>query len=115
MRKTMLGKVAKEARNDMRYSQEKLAELLDVSTRHIRDIETGKKMPSYETLYALITTLGIDANQIFYPEKHMDGNEAARMCRTLERLLNLCDTYQLQVLLATASALLNESESGPDG
>ena len=49
----------------MGLSQEELAEKIDKSTSFIGQVERGECFPKFETLQALISCLGIDANEIF--------------------------------------------------
>ena len=45
-----IGKTLKEIRRSNGYTQEKLAEAIEVSVRHISDIEQDRAKPSYEVL-----------------------------------------------------------------
>ena len=41
------------------YSQERLAEAVDLSTSYVSEIETGKKRPSMKTLEKIAAVLGV--------------------------------------------------------
>lgn len=49
----------------MGLSQEQLAEKIDKSTSFIGQVERGECFPKFETLQALVSCLGIDANELF--------------------------------------------------
>ena len=59
------GKRVREYREILGYSQEKLAELADVSTNTINSIENGKTFVKYSTLKKLSSALNISACDLF--------------------------------------------------
>lgn len=60
-----IGKTIQEIRKSNGYTQEKLAEAVEVSVRHISDIEQDRVKPSYEILIRICNLFGIGLNQIF--------------------------------------------------
>ena len=60
-----IGKVLQSIRKSYGYTQEKLAEYVDVSTRYIGDIEQDKAKPSYEVLVKICNLFNIGLDQIF--------------------------------------------------
>lgn len=58
-------KTIQEIRKSNGYTQEKLAETVEVSVRHISDIEQDRVKPSYEILIRICNLFGIGMNQIF--------------------------------------------------
>jgi transcriptional regulator with XRE-family HTH domain len=66
----LLAENVKLARKRMGISQMRLAELCDLSTSYIGDIELGKKFPSPENLERLSEALGLRPYQLIYePEE----------------------------------------------
>ena len=63
----------KENRQKKRFTQEKLAEIADISLRYIAMLELGKNFPSGEMLEKLAKALDIEAFQLFYPLATLDG------------------------------------------
>jgi transcriptional regulator with XRE-family HTH domain len=63
-----LGTNIKRYRTRYRWSQEELAEKLNISTNFLCSIEIGKKWLSPLTLVKLANTLHIDAYELFKPE-----------------------------------------------
>lgn len=57
-----LGEKVRLKRHKMGYTQEKLAEICDISTGFLGHIESGTRAPSLETLYSLACALhsGVD-------------------------------------------------------
>jgi transcriptional regulator with XRE-family HTH domain len=66
----LLAENIKLARKRMGISQMRLAELCDLSTGYIGDIELGRKFPSAENLERLSEALGLRPYQLIYePEE----------------------------------------------
>jgi transcriptional regulator with XRE-family HTH domain len=57
----------KARRSEMRITQEKLAEMVDVSYQMIHDIEGGRTWVSDKTLQNLSTALEVDIHELLYP------------------------------------------------
>lgn len=65
--KQNLATAVRDARTELGLSQEKLAEILNIDSRTILNIEAGRGNPKFEKLYPLITYLKIPADKIFNP------------------------------------------------
>jgi transcriptional regulator with XRE-family HTH domain len=100
----ILGKIIRDARINKNLTQDKAAEMLDISPRHFQYIENGDKKPGYELLCRLIHKLDISPDAIFYPQNEVNSPELA----DLFRKIRLCDKHQIAVLRATTEALLNK-------
>ena len=66
--KQNLAAAVREARTELGLSQERLAEILNIDSRTILNIEAGRGNPKFEKLYPLITYLKIPASKIFDPD-----------------------------------------------
>lgn len=97
-----LGNIIKQARQRADITIENLAEKVGVTDRYIYRIENEGKKPSYEILYKIIQVLYIDPDLIFYPEKLTKDSEV----EDLLRMLYNCDARSLEVVKATAKALI---------
>ena len=60
-----IGKYLKMIRKSNGYTQEKLAESIDVSVRYISDIEQDRSMPSFEVLIRICNIFKISLDQVF--------------------------------------------------
>lgn len=58
-----LGNAVKEARTESKLTQEQIADMLDIDSRTISQIERGLGNPKLETLYPLIRILNVDAKE----------------------------------------------------
>ena len=65
-----IGLRVKKCRRDIGLTQEKFAELIDVSPHYIYEIERGSKTMSLDTLDRIITTLNISADYLLYGSLH---------------------------------------------
>ncbi|WP_083826802.1 helix-turn-helix domain-containing protein [Stomatobaculum longum] len=74
-----------------------------MSERYLYRIENEGKRPSYNILYRMIRTLNVSADIFFYPEKRTDDTEVDHLLRMLFN----ADERALEVIKATATALIN--------
>lgn len=101
-RELELGDVINAAREKSDLTVEALAEKVGVTERHLYRIENNEKKPSYELLHKLIRELSITPDSIFYPERLSTDSEVENLIRFLYN----CDERSLQVIKATAKALI---------
>ena len=97
------GKIIKVARQRSELTIEELAERVGITERYLYRIENENKKPSYDVLYRLIRELSISPDLIFYPEKPSKESEV----ENLIRMLYNCDERSLEVIKATAKALID--------
>ena len=60
-----IGKNIQKIRKSFGYTQEKLAEIADVSTRYISDVEQDRANPSYEVLIKICNHFNIGLDEVF--------------------------------------------------
>ena len=60
-----IGKIIQQIRKSNGYTQEKLAEAIEVSVRYISDIEQDRAKPSYEILIKICNLFKISLDQIY--------------------------------------------------
>ena len=70
--KKLLGKRIKELRTKRGFSQEQLAEMIDVGQRNLSKIECGNNFVTAETLSKLLAALNIEAKELFDFNHHND-------------------------------------------
>ena len=79
MKKTSLIKIGKniqKIRKSNGYTQEKLAEEIEVSVRYISDIEQDKSKPSYEVLIKICNVFQISLDQFFSEYLNIKENKS---------------------------------------
>lgn len=98
-----LGDVMKAARQRENITVEALAEKLGISVRYTYHIESGQQKPSYDLFMKIVRVLDIDSELICHP-----GKEAIRSeFEPILRMLCNCDPRSLEVIKATAKALID--------
>ena len=103
---TIMGKLIKQARIERGWTRDVMAEKIGRSPRFIAAIENEAQPPSMGTLIALVTSLGTDANGLFYPDYRAENTELDRALR----MVRLCDERQLRIVAATLDAVLENAE-----
>ena len=63
--KKLLGKRIKELRKEAGYTQEKLAELIDIETSSLSGIESGRHFPSMPTIEKIANKLNVEMKALF--------------------------------------------------
>jgi len=71
LQETLAGNI-KRARSRLGYSQMRLAELSEISTSFVGEIELGKKFPSPMVLERLAASLGLKPYQLFFEEEQWE-------------------------------------------
>jgi transcriptional regulator with XRE-family HTH domain len=71
----ILAKNVKIARKRLGFSQMRLAELCNLSTSYIGEIEVGKKFPSAQNFERLSEALGIRTYQLLYEPEQWEVND----------------------------------------
>ena len=66
------------------YTQDKLAELCDVTINHIQNIELNRKRPSFELLVSIMEVLDLSFDRfVFHPE---ENNETSGLVDRIKQL-----------------------------
>ena len=98
------GNAVREARVQSHITQEALAEILNISTTHLKTIERGRRNPSFTLLEKMVKTLNISLDALF-----LDNNsQEEELISELEIMLRKCDKYQLTMLRYMINGLLQE-------
>ena len=74
-KEVIIGQRLKELRKSYGYTQEKLAEEIECSTRYIGNIEQDKSKPSYEVLIKICNLFHIGLDSIFCEYLESSGKE----------------------------------------
>lgn len=98
------GAAIRNARLENKLTQEKLAEMLGVTPVHVKQLESGSRMPSLELLHNIAVTLNFSVDGAFFPADVKNTETLDK----LERILNLCTSHDLRVVYATAIALTDK-------
>ena len=101
----LLGKRIKSLRRSKGYTQEELAEIIDISANYLAGIERGEANPTLSLLQRLSTGLEIPLTELFQyrPE---EGYPPVELRRRLDGLVNEASDEELLRLTRIFEALL---------
>ena len=97
------GKAIKEARMARNESRKNVCDDMNISPRYLANIENNGQQPSLQIFYELVTRYNISVDQLFFSSKEVKKGTARRQ---LDVLLDEMDDSALQVVTATAKAVL---------
>ena len=93
----------KTARKKQHLTQEKCAELLNISVSFLKDLERSRSTPSLSAFYNICRVLNISADECIFHEVRQENSQSHQ---ELLRLLSFCNESSLSVLTVTAQALI---------
>ena len=107
-----LGKKIKELRKQMGYTQERLAELVEIDAKNLSKIENGAHSPSFKTLEKLSKVLyvnlsdvdNINIHQAEPLSKHLYYQKSLKILNSANSPKELQDYYKI---LKVAHGLIN--------
>ena len=82
---TVIGQRIRTVREKQKLSREKLAELSNISTQFLADIETGKKGMTVATLKKICSALHISADSIIFGTVNSDTSVINAMLSTVPK------------------------------
>lgn len=101
-----LGAAIRAARLKKGYTQEQLAELVEVTPTHEKHIESGHRLPSVEVLFSIAQALDLSLDNVIFPEQEAGAGRV----KDIQIMLNQCGEYELSVLLDVARSLLRNKK-----
>lgn len=89
----VFGTRIKEVREDRKLTQEQLAEMLNVTTKHLSKIETGLRGPSVQLLISLAEKLDVSADYLL----GLNIERKGEMIRDVEAILSACASLKRKI------------------
>ena len=89
------------------WTQEHLAQLVDLTPRSIMYIENRGQHTSLNAFYKIVTLLDISVDEFFYPNKQEGGSERRKH---LDRMLNGMDEKELIIMEGAAEGICQARE-----
>ena len=93
--KKLLGKRIKELRKNAGYTQEKLAELIDIETSSLSGIESGRHFPSMPTIERIANILNVELKTLF-DFNHLQSTD--KMRASIVNDINKIDESKLSII-----------------
>lgn len=97
-----IGKAIKVSRIEHRYTQDELAEKVNITIQHLQKIENGSRKPSVELLYNLTQILNFSVDDIFFPQAIPDD----QLNKKINRRISQCNEYELRLALSIIESML---------
>ena len=94
-----IGKNIQKIRKSNGYTQEKLAENIEVSVRYISDIEQDRAKPSYEVLIRICNLFQVTLDQIFSEYLNVKENKSLEYSIAGYEKLNAKDKKTIEHLI----------------
>lgn len=91
----IIGRRIKEVRKAKGISQEKLAELADLSTQYMSQIETAARKASLTSLVKISNALNVSLDELLYGNR---PDRPGEMQSELDSILSDCNAYEKRVL-----------------
>ena len=94
----VVGKRIRERRKELKMSQERLAELIDVSTPHMSNIENGKTKFSLQVLLDLANAMDTTLDALMVD--HIASKNVSRglLLEEIDRMLEGCTPLQMTLI-----------------
>ena len=102
----LLGKNIRKHRKEKKYTLERLAEKLDVSTTFIGQIERAKGIPSLETLVKIANVLEVSVDSLLFGDLNTQSANNHFVKKIVE-LTETFDTEDMELLLKNIE-IINE-------
>lgn len=91
----------KELREKKKFTQEQLAEILDIDSRSLSRIETGISFTTLEKLKKLANALDVDIQDLFYTEQSANKEELIAKINTLLNSAQIEDLQKIYKIILT--------------
>ena len=104
--KKEIGEKIKRFRKLNGYTQEKLAEIIDISSRNLSNIELGVSYPKPETLEKILKTLNMSAQDLFATE-HLQSDED--LIKEINKFINTANRKNLELIYKILRDICSET------
>lgn len=94
MDKYLLGAAIQQARAKKGYTQEQLAEMLNISLIHLANIEGGRRNPSVPLLFQMMELLDFSVDTLVFPTGEDTLHTQGLTPREVEALSRLIDAIR---------------------
>lgn len=101
--KQMIGMRIAELRNSKGFTQERLADKTEISSKYLSSIERGKENPTLDTLIKLSESLGVNIEDIF---RFIQIEDSVKRKSLVTSLVNKADANQLKLAYKILSAII---------
>ena len=105
------GSAVKKARTERKESRNKVGNEMFLSPRYLANIENKGQHPSVQIFLELMSRYHISVDQILFGNT---GSGKSTACRQLDALVKELTDKEIQILIATAQAILDARTDGEE-
>lgn len=105
--KEKFAKRLKEIRASKRLTQDEVSEKTGIDTPNYSRFETGKTIPTLQSLYKIIQGLEVSPNEIFEYEHFSDEKELDKMVMNVYQKFSLKQKYSIYKIFRAIEELQN--------
>ena len=105
------GAAVKKARTERKESRNKVGNEMFLSPRYLANIENKGQHPSVQIFLELMSRYHISVDQILFGNT---GSGKSTACRQLDALVKELTDKEIQILIATAQAILDARTDGEE-
>lgn len=95
----IFGKKLRELRKVKGYTQQVLAELIDIDEKHLSRLENGKYFPTYQTLSKILNVLGVSIDELGIETDKIEVVENPLLIKSMHILNNAKNNDELKCYL----------------
>ena len=102
-----MGDRLRDRREDFGYTRAQVIERAGMSERYLTAIENEGSIPTVAVLNDLLHSLGMSADEIFFPDVKIEDPELDHMIR----LFSVCDKRERKIVLNLIDTLIDSRQS----
>ena len=100
------GDLLRRIRTDRGFTQQKMAEKIDLSIRQYPNLEANAQLPGYSVLKSIVEQLYVNPCELFFRKEDVPNAKLEE----IQHLVTRCSEHQLEMLGALLKVLLNSEE-----
>lgn len=100
------GDLLRRIRTDRGFTQQKMAEKIDLSIRQYQNLEANAQLPGYSVLKSIVEQLHVNPCELFFRKEDVPNAKLEE----IQHLVTRCSEQQLEMLGALLKVLLNSEE-----
>lgn len=101
------GDLLRRIRTDRSFTQQKMAEKIDLSIRQYQNLETNAQLPGYSVLKSIVERLHVNPSELFFRKEDVPNPRLEE----IQHLVTRCSDQQLELLGAMIRVILDPSEN----
>jgi transcriptional regulator with XRE-family HTH domain len=101
------GDLLRRIRTDRGFTQQKMAEKIDLSIRQYQNLEANTQLPGYSVFKSIVEQLQVNPCELFFRKEDVPNPKLEE----IQHLITRCSDQQLDMLGAMVKVILNSNEN----